>query len=166
MWHNASVCRLCWKICSERSWNPWLWCTIRPTVNRSMVTFGFDIGLLLIKEGAPLAAIIGLLLIKSVITSSYNMGVLLTKKLVACNYDVLLLKTKGLNDPNLLYHCHKWRWRVSYFEGPALMLAGKLVIQAKAFQYLSWYVLKIAVNIPIRNTRHFLATFSHFTIRL
>jgi hypothetical protein len=86
--------------------------------------------------------------------------------LVASNYDVLLLKTKGLNDPNLLYHCHKWRWRVSYFEGPALMLAGKLVIQAKAFQYLSWYVLKIAVNIPIRNTRHFLATFSHFTIRL
>jgi hypothetical protein len=44
-----------------------------------MVNFGYDIGLILIKEVAPLAVIIGLLLINALITSSFNMGVLLTK---------------------------------------------------------------------------------------
>jgi len=106
-------------------------------LTEDMVTFGYDIGVLLIKEVAPLAVIIGLLLIKAVITFSYNMRVLLTKKLVASDYDVLLLKTKGLNDPNLTYHCHKWRGHVSYFERLTGMLAGKLVIQATAFQYFS-----------------------------
>jgi hypothetical protein len=78
-------------------------------LTEDLVNFGYDIGILLIKEVAMLAVIIDLLLINALITSSFNMGVLLTKKLVAPDYDVLLFKTKGLNHPNLLCCCHIWR---------------------------------------------------------
>jgi hypothetical protein len=50
-----------------------------PLLTEDMVNFGYDIGLILIKEVAALAVIIGLLLINALITSSFNMGVLLTK---------------------------------------------------------------------------------------
>jgi hypothetical protein len=49
-------------------------------LTEDVVTFGYDIGILLTKEVAPLAVIIGLLLINAVITYSFNIDVQLTKK--------------------------------------------------------------------------------------